>query len=207
VGELQLSGENAPTRWVTDTEPGHTEWYIERFRRLAAEGADLAGEARLIDAMVERGSRLLDAGCGPGRVGAELASRGHQVVGVDADPGLIEAAQADHPGATWLVADLATLDLAARGQPEPFDAAVVAGNVMTFVARGTEGAVLARLRAHVRTDGVIVIGFGTDRGYPLAEFDANVAAAGLLCEHRFATWDLRPCNDAADFAVTVLRVP
>ncbi|PMR61665.1 SAM-dependent methyltransferase [Verrucosispora sp. ts21] len=197
----------SPTRWATDTGPEHSQWYVDRFRQLAAEGADLAGEARLVDALVPPRSRILDAGCGTGRVGTELAARGHTVVGVDADPVLVEAARADHPGPRWLVADLATLDLAAAGEPEPFDAAVLAGNVMTFVAAGTEVAVLRQVAAHVRPDGVIAIGFGTDRGYPLADFDAHVAAAGLRRDHRFATWDLRPWHDDADFAVSVLRRP
>ncbi|MEU4570200.1 class I SAM-dependent methyltransferase [Micromonospora sp. NPDC023956] len=192
-----------PTRWVTETGPDHSHWYVDRFRQLAAEGADLAGEARLLDAMVPPGARILDAGCGTGRVGAALADRGHTVVGVDADPVLVEAARTDHPGPTWLVADLAELDLPG----DPFDAAVVAGNVMAFVAPGTERDVLRRIAAHLRPDGVLVIGFGTGRGYPLADFDADASAAGLRREHRFATWDLRPWRDDADFAVTVLRRP
>ncbi|MFI2713590.1 class I SAM-dependent methyltransferase [Micromonospora sp. NPDC018662] len=196
-----------PTRWVTDTDPGHSQWYVDRFRRLAAEGADLAGEARLVDALVPPGARILDAGCGTGRVAAALAERGHTVVGVDADPTLVEAARADHSGPRFLVADLAELDLAGQGEPEPFDAAVVAGNVMTFVAPGTEREVLARIAAHVRPDGAVVVGFGTDRGYPIAELDADAVAAGLRREHRFATWDLRPWHDDAGFAVTVLRRP
>ena len=196
-----------PTRWVTAHGAGHAQWYIERFRRMAAEGADLDGEARLLDAMLARGSRVLDAGCGPGRVGAELAARGHVVVGVDADSELIEAAQADHPGPTWLVADLAELDLAAEGETEPFDAAVCAGNVMPFLAPGTEGKVLARIAEHLRDDGLFVVGFGLDRGYALADLDDHAAAAGLVIEHRFATWDLRPWQDDAPFAVTVLRRP
>ncbi|MGZ5421887.1 MAG: class I SAM-dependent methyltransferase, partial [Aeromicrobium sp.] len=73
-------------RWFSDTLAGHSQWYIERFRKMAREGEDLAGEARLIDAIVAPGSRILDAGCGPGRVGAVLHARGHQVVGVDVDP-------------------------------------------------------------------------------------------------------------------------
>lgn len=197
----------ATPRWFSDHDTGHSAWYIDRFRRMAADGADLAGEARMVDAMVARGSRILDAGCGPGRVGAELAARGHDVVGVDVDPELISAAEADHPGPRWIVADLAELDLAGLGEPEPFDAAVIAGNVMAFVAPGTEPAVLARVGAHLRPDGFAVIGFGLDRGYPLAEFDAHAGAAGLVLEHRFATWDLRPFDTAADFAVTVLRRP
>jgi 2-polyprenyl-3-methyl-5-hydroxy-6-metoxy-1,4-benzoquinol methylase len=202
MGELQLS---RPTRWSTDTAAGHSQWYIDRFRQLAADGADLAGEARLIDAMLARGSRVLDAGCGPGRVGAELATRGHSVVGVDADPALIEAARADHPGSRWLVADLAELDLAALGEPEPFDAAVIAGNVMTFVALGTESEVLRHVGAHVRPGGPVVVGFGVDRGYALADFDRDVATAGLRIENRFATWDLVGWTDDATFAVTILR--
>jgi SAM-dependent methyltransferase len=194
-------------RWFTDTGPEHSQWYIDRFRKMAAEGVDLAGEARLIDAMVLPHSRILDAGCGPGRVGAALAARGHVVVGVDVDPELIAAARADHPGPIWLVADLATLDLPAAGHPEPFDAAVVAGNVMTFLAPGTEISALARIGAHLRPDGIVVVGFGTDRGYALGEFDDAITAAGLVLEHRFETWDLRPFRPDATFAVSALRKP
>jgi 2-polyprenyl-3-methyl-5-hydroxy-6-metoxy-1,4-benzoquinol methylase len=196
-----------PTRWVTDTKPGHSQWYVDRFRRMAAEGADLGGEARLVDAMLPPGARVLDAGCGTGRVGSLLHQRGHTVVGVDADPVLIEAAEADHPGPRWLVADLTELDLAAVGEPEPFDAAVLAGNVMVFLATGTEAAALRRVAAHVRPDGFVVTGFHVDRELTLDAFDRAVDEAGLRHEHRFATWDLRAWHDGADFAVTVLRTP
>lgn len=196
-----------PPRWMTDKTPEHSAWYIQRFRTMAAEGADLAGEARLVDAMVERGSRILDAGCGTGRVAAELAARGHQVVGVDVDPQLLEAAAADHPGPVWVNADLSELDLAAAGHPEPFDAAVIAGNVMTFLAPGSESEVLRRVGAHLKPGGPILVGFGLDRGYPLAQFDDDIHRAGLVVEHRFATWDVRAWHPDATFAVTVLRVP
>jgi 2-polyprenyl-3-methyl-5-hydroxy-6-metoxy-1,4-benzoquinol methylase len=196
-----------PTRWATDTGPEHSQWYIDRFRKLAAEGADLAGEARLVDTLVEPGSRILDAGSGTGRVGAALAQRGHTVVGVDADPALVAAARADYAGPTWLVADLAELDLPALGETEPFDAAVLAGNVLAFVAVGTEPEVLRRVAGHLRPDGVLTVGFGTERGYPLTAFDADAVAAGLRVEQRFATWDLRPWRDDAPFAVTILRRP
>lgn len=194
-----------PTRWVTGTKPGHSQWYVERFRQMAADGEDLVGEARLVDAMVPRGSRILDAGCGPGRHGAYLHAVGHTVVGVDADEELIAAAKADHPGPTWLVGDLSELDLGASGITEPFDAILMAGNVIVFVAPGTEVDVLRGLAAHLAPDGVVVTGFHTDRELSVADFDAAVAASGLRIEHRFATWDLRAWHEGAGFAVTVLR--
>ena len=58
---------------ITQQDPGHSAAYVQRFRDLAAQGFDLAGEARLVDAMLPRGSRVLDAGCGPGRTGGWLA--------------------------------------------------------------------------------------------------------------------------------------
>ena len=196
-----------PPRWFTDTPDGHSDFYVARFRKLAADGADLVGEARLVDAMVPPTSRVLDAGCGSGRVGAELFRRGHDVVGVDADEVLLTAAAEDHPGPTWLRSDLAELDLAALGEPVPFDAVVMAGNVMPYLAEGTEQAVLERLAAHLVPGGRLVIGFGLDRGYALKDFDRHCVQAGLLLELRLATWDVQPFVDESDFAVTLLRTP
>ena len=185
-----------------EQDPEHSHWYVERFRSMAAAGADLHGEARLVDAMAERSSRILDAGCGPGRVGAELARRGHHVVGVDVDPVLIEAAEADHPGPAWVVQDLAELDL--RGSTAPFDVIVAAGNVMTFLAPSTRRTVLDRLGDHLAPQGRIVLGFGAGRGYPFEDFFADATEAHLTIELRLATWDLRPWTPDSDFLVAVL---
>jgi SAM-dependent methyltransferase len=196
-----------PSTWtrMTQEDPEHSAAYIQRFRNLAAQGMDLVGEARLVDAMLARGSRVLDAGCGPGRVGAFLHAAGHDVVGVDVDPVLIAAAEEDHPGPRWLVGDLAELDLPARGIAEPFDAIVCAGNVMTFLAPSTRGAVLRRLRAHLRPGGRAAIGFGAGRGYGFDEFLADARAAGWEPDLLLSTWDLRPFTPDADFLVAVLR--
>ncbi|WP_454294805.1 class I SAM-dependent methyltransferase [Salana multivorans] len=195
-----------PSRWelIVAQRPEHSQWYIERFRAMEREGADIVGEARLADAMIERGSRVLDAGCRP-RLAGELFRRGHDVVGVDVDPDLIEAARADHPGPGYAVADLSELDLPALGIAEPFDLVVVAGNVLTFLAPGSEAEVLRRLGAHLAPGGRIVAGFGLGRGYELALFEADVVAAGLQESLRLATWDVRPWTPGSDFVVSVLE--
>lgn len=195
-----------PSKWeqIVASNPDHSTWYIERFRAMAAEGADLHGEARFVDAMVPRGARILDAGCGPGRVGGELARRGHAVVGVDVDPVLIAAAEADYPEATWLVGDISELDLTTHGITQGFDAIVVAGNVMTFLAPSSEPAALDGLGRHLAPGGRIVVGFGTGRGYGVGQFLDDVATAGLREQLRLGTWDLRPFTESSDFIVSVL---
>ncbi len=195
-------------RWIelTERNPEHSHWYIERFRTMAANGDDLHGEARFIDAMVSRGARILDAGCGPGRVGGYLATVGHHVVGVDIDPILIAAAETDHTGPTWLVADLAELDLPAAGIAEPFNVIVCAGNVLTFLDPDTRRPVLERLAAHLKSDGRLVTGFGSGRDYPFDEFLSDVEHAGLAAGQMLASWDLRPFSSDADFLVAVLSL-
>ena len=197
-----------PSAWMQQVaaNPGHSTWYVERFRAMAAAGDDLAGEARLVDAMVRRHARVLDAGCGPGRVGGALAAAGHEVVGVDVDPVLIEAAEDDHPGPRWIVEDLAELDLPAHGVAEPFEAIVCAGNVMTFLDPATRRDVLHRLGTHLAPEGRLAVGFGAGRGYDYDDFFADAAAAGLQEELRLSTWDLRPFTPASTFVVAVLSM-
>jgi SAM-dependent methyltransferase len=199
-----MAAPQEPWTEIVARNPGHSTWYVERFRSMAAAGEDLAGEARLVDAMVPRGSRILDAGCGPGRVGGALHRLGHHVVGVDIDPVLIAAAEDDHPGPTWLVADLAELDLPASGVDGDFDVAVCAGNVMTFVEAGRRRDVLARIGEHLGAEGRAVVGFGSGRGYGFDEFRADCGHAGLHTQLELSTWDLRPLTPESDFLVSVL---
>ena len=194
-------------RWFTENDDSHSERYAERFRELIADGGDVSGEARLLDAIVPPSSRILDAGCGQGRTAGTLADRGHVVVGVDIDATLLAAARVDHPGPTYVEMDLAFLDLRdPGGERMRFDAAVSAGNVITYVAPGTEVDVLRAIRAHLLPDAPCVVGFHTER-YPVEVFDRDAVQAGFVLESRFATWDLRPWHEDAEFAVSILRNP
>lgn len=193
-----MSEHRTWTEIVRDN-PDHSRWYVERFRTMAAEGRDLDGEARLVDAMVGRGSRILDAGCGGGRLGGYLHRAGHTVVGVDIDPVLVEAAEEDHPGPTWLVGDLATLEL-----PDRFDVVVSAGNVITFVDPAARRTVLERLGAHLADEGRLVVGFGAGRGYTFEQFLDDARSVGLAEELLLSSWDLRPFRETSEFLVAVL---
>jgi SAM-dependent methyltransferase len=198
---------DGPKSWMAMVaeDPDHSRSYIERFRAMAAAGRDLHGEARLIDAMVRRHARILDAGCGPGRVGGRLHELGHDVVGIDIDPTLIAAAEEDHPGPRWIVGDLATVDRRSMGGQPAFDVIVSAGNVMTFVEPAGRRPALTNLARMLADDGRLVVGFGAGRGYEFDDFDADASAAGLRYDLRLATWDLRPWAPESDFLVAVLR--
>ena len=188
---------------IVARDPGHSQRYIDRFAMLAAEGHDLVGEARLIDAMAERHSAILDAGCGPGRHSGYLHHAGHRVVGVDLDPALIAEAQRSESGPVYVVGDLASFQLP-DDAPQRFDLILCAGNVMGFLHPDTRRLVLAGFAARLADTGRAVVGFGAGRGYAFADFFADVEASGLVREQTFSTWDLRPFTPDAGFVVAVL---
>jgi SAM-dependent methyltransferase len=196
------------TRWDgTDAPRGAV--YDAQWEQLKAAGRSVHGEADLVDALVQEqgGTRVLDAGCGTGRVAIELAARGYDVVGVDLDGSMLDAARAKAPELTWVRADLASLGPAdfPHGAPATFDAVVMAGNVMIFLQPGTEGGVLERLGALVAPEGLVIGGFQlrADR-IGLDDYDRLAAGAGLELAARWSTWERSPFT-GGDYAVSVHR--
>lgn len=191
------------TRWTGADAPRGDD-YDARWQRLSAAGENVHGEADLVTGLLDEdgGERVLDAGCGTGRVAIELAARGFSVVGVDADERMLEAARRKAPELKWLHADLAAPD---DRLGEDFDVVVLAGNVMIFVRPGTEGAVLSGLSTRLRPGGLLVAGFSLrpDR-LSLATYDRLCAHAALEPVARWATWDRQPF-DGGDYAVSVHR--
>jgi SAM-dependent methyltransferase len=191
--------------------------YASRFAKLAASGVDVHGEARLCAELVPAGSRVLDAGCGTGRVAIRLAELGYDCVGVDLDESMLAEARRAAPGIPWLRADLAELDLPAQGIEDGFDLIVAAGNVVPLLASGTEPAAVRSLAAHLRPGGLLVAGFGLDAAHlplafapvDLAGYDAWCTAAGLALQRRLATWDGDEYRDdeyhGGGYAVSVHR--
>jgi len=145
---------------------------------------------------------VLDAGCGTGRVAAELARRGIEVVGIDRDPSMIATARALAPGIGFHVADVADADLG-----RTFDVVVMAGNVPLFTPEGTHAALVAGCARHLAPGGRLVAGFQLGTGYGVDDYDRDAGAAGLVLESRVATWDGDPFGPDADYAVSVHRRP
>ena len=57
---------------------------------------------------------------------------------------------------------------------------------------------------HLAARGRLVVGFGLDRDYPLADFLADAAVAGLAVHSLHSTWELHPSTDDDDFVVAIL---
>ncbi|WEV29002.1 class I SAM-dependent methyltransferase [Streptomyces sp. 71268] len=199
------------SRWEELTGGTSGEGYAARFAALAESGKDMHGEARFCATLVPAGARVLDAGCGTGRVMIRLAELGYDCVGVDRDASMLAVARREAPELPWYQADLVDLDLAELGVTPGFDLVVAAGNIFPLLASGTEAAVVGRLAATLRPGGFLVAGFGLDEAHlpvppsiTLAEYDAYCATAGLTLVDRFATWDAHP-YDGGGYAVSVHR--
>ncbi|MFC7794974.1 class I SAM-dependent methyltransferase [Streptomyces cinereoruber] len=183
------------TRWQ---EAGSSGNYGKRFAELVSAGKDIDGEARLADTLLPRGARVLDAGAGMGRVTAALLRRGHDVVAIEPDETLVRQARETYPGLPIQERDILDLD----PDDGPFDLVVCVGNVMVYLAEGTERAALHAMRAVLGENGRILIGFHLqDRpphahAYTAAEFEADLAAAGLRVDLRAGTYQLHPANEA-----------
>jgi SAM-dependent methyltransferase len=175
--------------------------YDRRFDDLAAAGVDVHGEASLV-ASYGPGA-VLDAGCGTGRVARELARRGHDVVGVDADMAMLETARAKAPDLPWVQGDLTD---GALHFGRTFDVVLLAGNVLLFVPSGSEAAVIANAARWLGPGGRLVAGYSVrPGGFGPAAHDEAAAASGLVLEDRWSTWDRRPYAAGGAYAVSVHR--
>ncbi|MEU6844903.1 class I SAM-dependent methyltransferase [Streptomyces sp. NPDC046716] len=199
------------SRWQDLTGGTSGSEYAARFEALARSGQDMHGEASFCAALVPAGARVLDAGCGTGRVMIRLAELGYDCVGIDLDASMLDVARAQAPQLPWFRTDLAAFDPALLGVDADFDLVVAAGNVMPLLTPGTESTVVGRLAAALRPGGLLVAGFGLDAAHlpvppalTLTEYDACCAAAGLDLVDRFATWDAAP-YDGGGYAVSVHR--
>jgi SAM-dependent methyltransferase len=192
------------TRWQRTATPRGDD-YDARWRSLEASGHNIHGEADLVAALLAEsgGSSVLDAGCGTGRVGIELARRGVRVTGIDADAEMLAAARAKAPDIDWYEADLSD----PHGLPNgSFDLILLAGNVMIFLDPGTEDQVLANLVTRLAPGGMLVSGFSLQPDQlSCARYDAMASSAGLAQVDRWATWDRQPFSDG-DYAVSVHRL-
>lgn len=195
------------TRWGDETD-GRGATYDDAWESMAARGDEVHGEADLVTALLDErhgkveGARVMDAGCGTGRVAIELARRRLHVVGVDLDASMLDRAREKAPALDWRERDLSTMD-----DGDVFDLVVLAGNVLIYVTPGSEDDVVAAMARHLRHGGLLVAGFQLQRErFSVVGpdgLDAIAAKHGLTAVARWATWDRDPWTPTSDYAVSV----
>lgn len=211
-----MDNDTSPNPWLaTRTRTGRE--YDAPYAARAAAGMDVHGEANLVEKLLHAGVpqtavprtppppyRVLDAGCGTGRMAIELARRGVEIVGVDLDEEMLKQARAMAPHLDWRLGDLSRLELGTH-----FDAIVMAGNVMIYLTPGTEAATLANLARHLTPGGLLVAAFELTpkpwTNLTLDAYDALAQAAGLSRAARWSTWDQDPWRPGDPYAVLVHR--
>ncbi|MGW1316315.1 class I SAM-dependent methyltransferase [Streptomyces sp. NPDC002426] len=118
--------------------------------------AGSAAHRESLDRLLERlapHSRVLDVGSGTGRPTAEaLAAAGHDVLGVDVSPVMVELAARRVPGATFRCADIREVPLEESG----FDAVCVYFSLLQM-SRDEQRSLVHRLARAVRPGGHLVL--------------------------------------------------
>ena len=199
------------TRWSDAVGDDSGERYQTRMAALSASGQAMHGEADFVAGLVTAGSRVLDAGCGTGRVAVELGARGFDVVAADVDASMLAVARRSAQDVVWLQRDLAALEPEDPELGGAFDVVLAAGNVVPLLAEGTEADVIRRLAGCLGARALLVAGFGTDVEHlpldevpvTLEDYDDWCAGAGLILRERFLTWDREPFEADQGYAVSV----
>lgn len=201
------------TRWreISDGSGGAAA-YQQRFDALEAAGNDVHGEARLAWQLLgPPPARVLDAGCGTGRVATELGRLGHDCTGVDADLAMLEVARERDPSTHWIHQDLSRLYL----RSQMFDLVVLAGNVVPLLAPLTLDQAMQRIADHVQPGGLVLTGFGLDQAHlpdgcpvtPWSDYDRACTAAELALVDRWSSWDRDPWSAGSGYVVALHRRP
>jgi len=123
--------------------------------------------------------RVLDLGCGTGHLTARIAERGAEIVGIDADPAMVERARESYPEIEFRHADARTVD-----PPGRFDA-VVSNAALHWIPEADQDAVLEGVASALVENGRFVAEFG-GRGNVAAirdALEAELAARGYDPDH------------------------
>lgn len=129
------------------------EWFTTFAATVPAQfiAADLAGITAL--APLDRYPRILDVGCGIGRIAGPLAARGYAVTGLDVSVDALRLARQRAAGPRYVALDQRHIG-SLRWQ---FDAALVLWNSLGFVDRGTDADTLAALAHVLRPGGRVLL--------------------------------------------------
>jgi trans-aconitate 2-methyltransferase len=134
--------------------------------------------AALLELLQPRaGERVLDLGCGTGKLTAEIATAGASVIGIDSSATMIEQARGQYPQLTFAIGDARSFAF-----PQPFDG-VFSNAVLHWVHEPEQ--VIACVHRALKPGGRFVAEFG-GKGNVQAIIAALDIASRKVCGQPFA---------------------
>jgi SAM-dependent methyltransferase len=176
-----------PTRIVAAGYDAIAERYLE-WSALRPSAARLR-YLTLADELIPAGADVLELGCGAGIPMTATLAAGRNLTGVDISGVQIGLARANVPSATFVEADLTTLDL----PPASLDA-VVAFYSLTHVPRAEHAALFRRIRSWLRPGGLFLASLGVEDSPD--EVEADWLGVGMFFSHFSARVNRRLVADA-----------
>ena len=178
-------------------------------RRLVENGTDLEVDARFINMLAPRNSRILDIGCGIGTAVSALRRSGHHAFGIDPTQAVLDAA--DLYGTEWYrqlaVEEISQKRLCSEGLPERYEVILMAGNVPAFLPNEVLHGAFRTVSGLLDGGGLFVLGTTVNaRGGPEAQEKA-AGFAGLTLLHRFSDWHLGAFDQDSARSVSVYAKP
>ncbi len=148
--------------------------YEDRHSFVWKAGADLLA---LLEP--QKGERILDIGCGPGQLTAQLAESGAEAVGMDSSVSMVAQARQNFPRLRFLLADVRNFHV-----DQPFDA--LFSNAALHWVRDADAAIACMAKA-LKPGGRLVLEMGGQGNIAriCAGTEAVLREAGYKAEH---TW-------------------
>jgi SAM-dependent methyltransferase len=142
-----------PPREMTSAVVNEQLWardHVARYANRSLQPAEVVLLARYHAAL---SGRVLEAGCGAGRILGYLVALGGEVHGVDTSARMLEYCRHTYPEALLAQGDLRALPGIVKA---PFDAIVAADNLLDVVDPDERRAVLGDIRSLLASDGVLI---------------------------------------------------
>jgi SAM-dependent methyltransferase len=203
AGVTESSSRLSATAQAYDAvAPAYADLVRDELADLPLDRAVLAAFADYVragDGALDGTRRVVEVGCGPGRIAAYLHGLEVEVSGVDLSPAMIDLARTAYP---WLRFDVGTMD--DLDVEDGALAGVVSWYSMIHAAPSDVPGYFAEFARVLAPGGYLLLAFFESGGEPVAEFDHKVAQA-----FRWPIDDLAGLADEAGFAEVgrMLREP
>lgn len=97
-------------------------------------------------------SRILDLGCGTGRIAISLSKLGHEVIGVDANPQMLRVAKDLYPNFIGIQSRIENLNLGCK-----FDGVILAALLFSYCGDSVREQIISTVIRHLKIGGWLAI--------------------------------------------------